>query len=248
MRRHSPEFRDERDLPVIVPLPRDGRHRVAGAVGDRRQSSRASASPPWPILELDRRVPEYPAHAPRPRRRGAHVTPRALERGIERRLQRVIADDIAQRRNAVLVRRKLRICPKPPACEMSMRTIGVNASGHVRQRIPDVQSLQDEARAVRHRERAITAGRLARPRVRRGRSLRCRRPQARAPASSRPGRRRRRRHHAASRDACAPRRFAAGGRRRDVLQRVAALTCGTPPRHRPPISAPPASGSRFRSR
>mgnify|MGYP003693741545 CR=1 FL=1 len=110
----------------------------------------------------------------------------SLERDIERRLQRVITDDVAQRRNAVLVRRKAHLSETA-----GLRNVDARRSASTPRARPPAhprrQLAQDQARAVRHRERAIDRGASRRPRVRRGRSLRCRRPPARAPASSRPG-------------------------------------------------------------
>jgi hypothetical protein len=156
VRRGSPELPDHRDLAVVVPLADDPRHRGAGAVGDGRQARehRLGAS----ICEFDGREGRRAADT-----LYCDIVPHdhagAGERCVECRLQRAIADDVPECGKALLFRdqRHLPESARLRYVDARNRRCGV---AHGRHYVPYAKPLEDQARAVRQRERAIAAQRL----------------------------------------------------------------------------------------
>ena len=133
---------------------------TAAPVPSATTASRASSGSPSAPSTVDRGVRGVPS-TDRTVIPWRNVTPRTRERRVERSLQRAIADDVAERRRGPASAAPARIRPKPPACETSMRVIGVTRVGRRRERAPHAEPLEDEPRAVRQRERAVAAQRLA---------------------------------------------------------------------------------------
>ncbi len=209
---------------VVAALARDPGHRGARAVGDHGEARRQQRIA-GPFVELDRGVGRRAADV-RHRRAEAHVGARARELGVDRVLQRDVRHDVAERREPLLRRRAGASTPKPPACEMSMVSIGVTASRVATSRRPHAEALEDQARAVRQRERAV------------------------ARAASRPARGRRARRTSRSASAIASASVPPTGPAPTMTTSCmrSPLSARRRPRPRPPSWAWRPSGSRARSR